>query len=181
MSRCAGAGKIWTRFADTGGTIGYGEYIGDIAQQFDFQSARRLSPYPYGCGSFQMMMKDGGVCGTMANMGVRTNTALGIPACTAGQPGHCALISFEYDAKNNAYICHGGQYATGGDNDTHPHVNWVFGDTDQRRDMVWYQTVAWGVNAGFQSYLDSMLALDIYRDLPAADQRRTGWRCWRAG
>jgi hypothetical protein len=166
--------EIWRRFVDTGEMIGYGEYIDGIAQQFDFQSARRLSPYPFTYGTFQMMLKDGGVCGTMANMGVRTHTALGVPACTAGQPGHCALISWSFDEKTRTYVCHGEQYATGGDDDTHPHVNWVFGDTDERRDMAWYQSVAYGVNAGFQSYLDSMIALDIYRALSDAERKEYG-------
>ncbi len=166
--------EIWQRFVDTGEMLTYGEYIGDIAQQFDFQSARRVAPYPFTYGTFQMMVKDGGVCGTMANMGVRTYNALGIPSCTAGQPGHCALISFSYDQKTNTYACRGGQYATGGDDATHPHVNWVFGDTDARRDMVWYQSVAWGVNAGIQSYLDSMVAHDIYEVLPDAERKDHG-------
>lgn len=166
--------EIWRRFVDTGEMIGYGEYIDGIAQQFDFQSARRLSPYPFTYGTFQMMLKDGGVCGTMANMGVRTHTSLGVPACTAGQPGHCALISWTFDEKTRTYTCHGEQYATGGDDDTHPHVNWVFGDTDERRDMVWYQSVAYGVNAGFQSYLDSMIALNLYRVLSAEERKQYG-------
>jgi len=173
--------EVWERFCDTGEAITYGEYIGGIAQQFDYQSARRLSPYAFTYGSFQMMMKDGGVCGTMANMSVRTHTALGTPACTAGQPGHCALILFSFDKKTRTYNCHGEQYATGGDDKTHPHANWVFGDTDERRDMAWHQSVAWGVNAGFQSYLDSMVALEIYRRLPKNVQKEQGLTLLQSG
>ena len=173
--------EIWQRFADTGEAITYGEYIDGIAQQYDFQSARRLSPYAFTYGSFQMMMKDGGVCGTMANMGVRTHAALGTPACTAGQPGHCALIVFSLDKKTHSYTCHGEQYATGGDDKTHPHANWVFGDTDARRDMAWHQSVAYGVNAGFQSYLDSMVALEIYHYLPKAAQKAQGLTVLQSG
>jgi hypothetical protein len=173
--------EIFRRFSDTGEAIRYGEYIGSIAQQYDFQSARRLSPYPFTYGSYQMMMKDGGVCGTMANMGVRVDIALGTPACTAGQPEHCALIQFAFDKKTRLYRCEGGQYATGGDDDTHPHVRWPFGDTDEPRDMVWYQSVAWGVNAGFQSYLDSMVALDIYKLLSDPDQKAHGLTLLESG
>ena len=173
--------EIWQRFCDTGEAITYGEYIGGIAQQFDFQSARRLTPYAFSYNTFQMMLKDGGVCGTMANMGVRTNISLGTPACTAGQPGHCALIMFGFDKKTRTYVCHGGQYATGGDDNTHPHANWIFGDTDARRDMAWHQSVAWGVNAGFQSYLDSMVALDIYRNLPKGTQKAEGLKLLQSG
>ena len=173
--------EIYTRYVETGRTITYGEYIGDIAQQYDYQSARRLCPYPFTYGSYQMMMKDGGVCGTMANMEARTDNALGDPACTAGQPGHCALIHFTFDKKTRMYACQGAQYVTGGDDKTQPHVAWPFGDTDDRRDMIWYQSVAWGVNDGFQSYLDSMVALDIYKLLPEREQKAHGLKLLESG
>jgi hypothetical protein len=173
--------EIWQRFTDKGETVMYGEYIDGIAQQFDFQSARRLSPYAFTYGTYQMMYKDGGVCGTMANMEVRTRNSLGTPACTAGQPGHCALIRFALDKKGNFYKCHGGQYATGDDGKTHPHANWIFGDTDARRDMAWHLSVAYGVNAGFQSYLDSMVALQIYKYLPAPKQKERGVALLQSG
>ncbi|MCX7006644.1 MAG: hypothetical protein NTY53_05240 [Kiritimatiellaeota bacterium] len=165
---------IWVRYHDRGELHTYGEYIGGIAQQFDFQSARRLSPYPFSYGTFQMMLKDGGVCGTMANMGVRTYETLGIPSCTAGQPGHCALIYFDRDLKHGGYECRGGQFATGGPDKTHPHTPWCFGDVDARKDMVYYQSIAWAINAGFQSYLDSTLAYDLFRLLPDADRKAHG-------
>jgi hypothetical protein len=166
---------IWIRYHDLGELHTYGEYIGGIAQQFDFQSARRLSPYPYSYGTFQMMLKDGGVCGTMANIQVRTFESLGIPSCTAGQPGHCALIFFALDPKTEkTYECQGAQFVTGGPDKTHPHTPFCFGDTDALRDMVYYQSVAWAVNAGFKSYLDSELAYDVYRVLPEADAEAHG-------
>ena len=50
---------IWLRFRDHGEMRTYGEYIGGIAQQFDMQSARRVSPLAFSYGSIQMMWKDG--------------------------------------------------------------------------------------------------------------------------
>ncbi|MFM8733491.1 MAG: hypothetical protein ACKOGJ_13465, partial [Phycisphaerales bacterium] len=88
---------IWTAFRDTGELRTYGEYIGGIAQQFDMQSARRVSPFPFSYGSIQMMWKDGGVCGTMGNIGARTLRIAGVPASTAGQPGHCAIVFMDCD------------------------------------------------------------------------------------
>lgn len=173
--------EVWERFVEKGEAITYGEYIGGIAQQFDYQSARRLSPYPFTYGSFQMMLKDGGVCGTMATMSTRTHIALGTPACTAGQPGHCALIAYDLDKKTHAFRCKGEQYVTAGDEGTHPHANWIFGDTDAKRDMAWHQSVAYGVNAGFQSYLDSMVALQIYKQLPKAEQKAQGLTLLQSG
>lgn len=164
----------WIAFRDEGIMRTYGEYIGGIAQQFDMQSARRLSPFSYTYGSYQMMAKDGGVCGTMANMGVRTNNTLGIPSCTAGQPGHCALIQFAYDPKLLTYECRGGQFATGGPEQTSPHTPWVFGDVDARRPMIYYQTIAWAVNYSLQGFLDSCLAYQFFRQLPASEKTAHG-------
>jgi len=93
------------------------------------QSARRLKPYPFTYNTIQMMLKDGGVCGTMAAISARSHVALGIPACQAIQPGHCAMVAFYYDPKRSIYVCRGGQYATGGDEKTTPFARWFFGDT----------------------------------------------------
>ena len=164
----------WLAFRDKGEMRTYGEYIGPIAQQFDMQSARRVSPHPFTYGTYQMMAKDGGVCGTMANMGVRTYNTLGIPSCTAGQPGHCALIFFSHDPKTGTYECKGGQFATGGPEKTSPHTPWVFGDTDARKGMLYYQTIAWSVNFGLREYLDSTIAYQVFRTLPPDQQATSG-------
>jgi len=164
----------WLAFRDKNEFKTYGEYIGGVAQQFDMQSARRITPYPFQYGSVQMMLKDGGVCGTMANISARSHCTLGIPSCTAGQPGHCALIIFAFDPKTNTYNCHGGQYATGGDDKTHPHTPWFFGDVDDRRDMIYHQSIAWAVNYGMRAYLDSTLAYQFYRQLNVMERQAHG-------
>lgn len=164
----------WEAFRDKGEFRTYGEYIGGIAQQGDMQSARRLKPYPFTYGSIQMMLKDGGVCGTMGNISARSHCTLGVPACTAGQPGHCCLILFGFDPKTGAYNCHGGQYATGGDGQTSPHTPWFFGDVDAHRPMVYHQSIAWAVNCGMGAYLDSTMAYAFYRQLPEADRKVHG-------
>lgn len=171
----------WEAFRDKGEFKGYGEYIGGVAQQFDMQSARRIKPYPFTYGSIQMMLKDGGVCGTMGNIAARSWCTLGVPSCTAGQPGHCALILFAIDPKTNTYKCHGAQYATGGDDKTHPHTPWFFGDDDSRHPMVYHQSVAWAVNYGFQAFLDSCVAYSLYRQLPEADRQGHGMELLQSG
>jgi hypothetical protein len=148
---------IWERYRDAGEFRTYGEYIGGIAQQFDMQSARRVSPFPFSYGSIQMMWKDGGVCGTMGNIGARTNRICGVPASTAGQPGHCAIVFMEHDPATGAFRCKGGQYATGGDEVTTVHAGWNYDDVGGRRPMVFHQSVAWGVNEGFESFLDALV------------------------
>ena len=172
---------IFARYRDKGEFHGYGEYIGAIAQQFDFQSARRLAPYDFSYGTFQMMLKDGGVCGTMANLCARSNQALGIPSCTAGQPGHCALVSFSHDDKKDIYQLVGGQFVTGGPDKTTPHLTWIFGDDSGRRGMVYPMATAWAINHGFQPFLDSILAWELFRKLPQSEQKSHGMPLLESG
>jgi len=178
----------WIAFRDRGEFKTYGEYIGPIAQQFDMQSARRLKPFPFTYNTVQMMLKDGGVCGTMAAISARSHVALGIPACQAIQPGHCAMVAFRYDPKKNLYFCKGGQYATGGDEKTTPFNRWFIGEAaksyrrhpgfgvpgNPRRPMVYHQSLAWAVNYGFRAFLDSLMAWDVYQLLPEAERKGAG-------
>jgi hypothetical protein len=165
---------IWERYRDKGEFHGYGEYVGSIAQSPLYLQARRLAPFEFNYGSVQMMLKDGGVCGTMANIAVRSHLSLGTPASTAGQPGHCALVSFAFNGTDKTYRCQGGQYATAGDAGTGVHVPWFFGDVDARKPMVYHQSVAWSVDYGFQPYLDSMVAHTFYKQLSAAERQAHG-------
>ena len=161
---------IWQAFRDHGELKTYGEYIGGIAQQFDMQSARRLSPFPFAYGSIQMMWKDGGVCGTMGNIGARTWRIVGVPAATAGQPGHCALVRMDHDAASGRFRCIGEQYASGGDEVTTVHAGWNHDDRGGRRPMVFHQAIAWACNHGLASHLETMVLRRVFDALPAAEQ-----------
>ncbi|MBL9079625.1 MAG: hypothetical protein JNL08_19130 [Planctomycetes bacterium] len=161
---------IWQRFRDRGERQTYGEYIGDIAQQFDMQSARRLAPFPFAYGSIQMMWKDGGVCGTMGNIGARTWRILGVPASTAGQPGHCALVRMEHDRATGRYRCTGEQYATGGDEVTTVHAGWNFDDRGGRRPMAFWLAVVWGCNRDFAAVVDALAHCRRFAALPPAQR-----------
>ncbi|MBL9119759.1 MAG: hypothetical protein JNL80_07590 [Phycisphaerae bacterium] len=163
---------IWTSFRDNGEMKTYGEYIGGIAQQFDMQSARRVSPFAYSYGSIQMMWKDGGVCGTMGNIGARTYRICGVPSSTAGQPGHCALVLMERDPTSGAFRCVGGQYATGGDEVTTVHAGWNYDDVGGRRPMVFHQAMAWGVNAGLASLVETLVMRRAWDALSPEDRQR---------
>jgi hypothetical protein len=178
----------WLAFRDKGEFKKMGEYIGGIAQQFDIQSARRLKPHPFAYNSVQMMLKDGGVCGTMAAISARSHIALGIPACQAIQPGHCALVSFQYDEKTKHYACVGGQYATGGHEATTPFARWYLGEgakkyrrnpgfgiqPNPRKPMVYHRSVAWAMNHGLDSFLDALMAHSLYQILDAPDRKAGG-------
>ena len=149
--------EIWLKLRDQGEFRTYGEYIDGIAQQFDMQSARRLAPFAYDYGSIQMMWKDGGVCGTMGNIGARTWRIAGSPAATAGQPGHCALVVMTHDPKTGLYACQGEQYATGGDEVTTVHAGWNYDDVGGRKPMVYHQSIAWAVNHDLPALIDALV------------------------
>ena len=180
----------WIAFRDHGEFYKYGEYIGGIAQQHTMQSARRLKPYPFTYATIQMMLKDGGVCGTMGSISARGHNILGVPSCQAVQPGHCAVVYFQYDPKGGSYSCKGGQYATGGDEKTGPFTPWPFDSSfkrtgrkngyeiafHNRKPMVYHQSLAWGVNYGVRSYLDATIAHVVFNMIPPQMQKDKGFQ-----
>jgi hypothetical protein len=178
----------WIAFRDRGEFHRYGEYIGGIAQQFTMQSARRLKPYPFSYNTIQMMLKDGGVCGTMGSISARGHNILGVPSCQATQPGHCAVVFFRHDPKTGSFRCEGGQYATGGDEKTGPFTPWPF-EREFRRNkrtsgheiefskikpMVYHQSLAWGVNYDLQAYQDATIAHAVFQLLPEELRKQDG-------
>ena len=164
--------EIWSKYRDEGEFKTYGEYIGGIAQQFDMQSARRVAPFPFSYGSIQMMWKDGGVCGTMGNIGARTHRICGVPASTAGQPGHCAIVVMEQDPETGRFRCRGGQYATGGDEVTTVHAGWDYDDVGGRRPMVFHQSIAFAVNHDFDALVEAMVLRRVWDGLDEETRSR---------
>jgi hypothetical protein len=142
-----------------------------------------------------MMLKDGGVCGTMGAISARMHNTLGIPASQATQPGHCAMVAFLYDAKTKTYQCKGDQYATGGDEKTGPFTPWPFErefkrtgrrggyeiSFHRRKPMVYHQTLAWGVNFGFRSWLDATIAHGVFQVLPKEQRESDGMKLLESG
>jgi len=173
--------EIWQRYSAKGELRTYAEYAGEIAQQPDFLAARRLCPFPFAYNTVPMMLKDGGVCGTMAMLATRTYKALGVPASTAGQPGHCALVYFAQDAKTGSYQCKGSQFMRAGPKDTSVLTPWNFGEKIERKKMVYHQSIAWAVNHGFDAYIDSMMAWQLFCLLPEADRRDHGMKLLESG
>lgn len=178
----------WIAFRDRGEFHRYGEYIHGIAQQFPMQSARRLKPYPFTYATIQMMLKDGGVCGTMGSISARGHNILGVPSCQATQPGHCAVVFFRHGPETGIFRCEGGQYATGGDEKTGPFTPWVF-EREFRRNkrtsgheiefrgikkMVYHQSLAWGVNYGLPAFHDGTIAHAVYQLLPEEHRQQEG-------
>ena len=185
----------WIAFRDHGEFYKYGEYIGGIAQQHSMQSARRLMPYPFTYGTIQMMLKDGGVCGTMGSISARGHNIIGVPSSQATQPGHCAVVYFLHDAGKNTFSCKGGQYATGGDEKTGPFTPWPFERTfkrtgrkngyeiafHNRKPMVYHQSLAWGVNYSVYSFMDATIAHSVFNLLALERHADEGMKLLESG
>jgi len=166
--------EIWNLYKNSGRVIVYGEYVGTIAQQPHMLAARRLQPFPFAYGSWQMMRKDGGVCGAMANLCTTSYSSLGVPASMVRQPGHAALIHFEMNKNNKAFQCKGSQFGKSGPAQTQVMARWNFGNSEKERKdkaMVYHMSIAWAINHGFSDYLDSMIAYQIFHLLhPSQEQ-----------
>lgn len=174
--------EIWTEYCRNKRFITYGNYVGPIAQNSIYLAATDLRPFPFSCKnrSWQAMIKNGGVCGTMAAIAVGTYSALGIPACTAGQPGHCALISYTPSGRN--YIANIEQSVTGGPLETTAHAQWHYGDGRYGSNMyVYRESIASAINVGFERYLNSCILYSIYRLLPDDVREKHGFEILQSG
>jgi hypothetical protein len=91
------------------------------------------------------------------------------------------MVYFHYDSKRKVYSCRGKQYATGGDSKTNPFTRWYFGDVDSRKPMVYHQSIAWGVNYGMDSWLDSNIAYSVFRQMPEEVKKAGGLELLKSG
>jgi len=58
---------------------------------------------------------------------------------------------------------------------------WAFGERDERKKMVYHQSIAWATNHGFDSYIDSTIAWHLFRILPAAVRKTHGLELLESG
>jgi hypothetical protein len=147
---------IWARFRDHNIATGYGAYIGQIAQYPPFVKARRLSPFDFAYDTYPMRLKDGGVCGTMSNIGRGLSIALGIPANQASQPGHSCFVAVGGSEAKGFGLSIGQSVAGQGSTS-------VSGRGSYINEVI----KLYPVNYGLLPYLDSRMALRLNELLPA--------------
>jgi hypothetical protein len=153
---------VWQQFCKTGSVVGYGSYIGPIAQYPDLVKARKLQPFDFTYDTYPMRLKDGGVCGTCSNIGRFSHIALGIPAGQAGQPGHSCFISV------GGYMSKGFSLSIG-QSIAGPDVTYVSGRGRYIDELIKF----YPINYGLLSYLDARTALELNGILPAATTRNS--------
>jgi len=146
---------IWKRFRDHNIATGYGAYVGQIAQYPDFLKARRLSALDFSYDTYPMRLKDGGVCGTMSNIGRGLNIALGVPACQGSQPSHSCFIAVGGNDSRGYGLSVGQSVA--GIGSTHVSGRGIF-----INELIKY----YPVNYGLLPFLDSRCMLQFHSLLP---------------
>lgn len=148
---------IWERFRDHGIAVGYGAYIGPIAQYPDLVKARKLQPFDFAYDTYPMRLKDGGVCGTCSNVGRGLSMALGVPAAQAGQPGHSCYVAVGGNEQKGFGLSIAQSVA--GPGSTH-----ISGRGSYASELI----RLYPVNYGLLPFLDTEIALAIDQRLPAA-------------
>jgi len=175
------ADEIWTAYRKDGRFKTYGNYVGDVAQDGVALNATDCRPFPFAYGSWQDLVKNGGVCGRMANIAVGTYAACGIPAMTAGQPGHCALISIK-EGKGNDFRIRIEQSVTAGPDGTSVHRRWPFSDGKYAtREYVYSESICNAINVGFKEYLNASIMYNIYRLVPEEIRAEHGFTLLASG
>jgi hypothetical protein len=79
-----------------------------------------------------------------------------------------------HDPKTGRFTCKGGQYAGAGDDASHVHYQWNYTENDAPRPMVYYQSVAWAVNHGPGSFLDTMIIQRLLPLIPEQERALKG-------
>ena len=123
----------------------------------------------------------GGMCVPISTTTVDLYSAMGKPAVWAGQPGHANLVSFS--DTGGAWTALVEQAFAGGPDGTQ--CQWYFnedrGTEPHHREDVSYWAgaeypigLALAMNAGLASYMDTRLAVSIFRALPAQEKQTVG-------
>jgi hypothetical protein len=140
-----------------------------------------LQPAPWSWHSWPSMIVQGGVCGIMCKIGCSTHLALGEPSLLAGQPGHGNLITYDY--VDGTWVARIEQSVSAGPSGTH--VDWPFleivsprqGIAGHLRERAYFEYpmgTALAMNVGLRSYMDTRLAVHIFRALPVEERRTLG-------
>lgn len=105
---------IWDRFTgkipDAGGqrVRTYASY------SWDYEKPEvKFKKSPWEPNSVPRILEDGGVCGRLSTLGQYTLVALGQPALGMYQPGHRAMLSYEFNAANQQWSAKPQQSITG--------------------------------------------------------------------
>lgn len=172
------ANYVWEAFQGEHGSDRYhtyGPYRGD-----DDVMPDALRPSRWFWDAWPDRIIHGGMCVPISKGTVDLYSALGKPAMWAGQPGHSNLISFQNIG--GAWTAEIEQAFAGGPDVTT--AQWYFdeepGTQVRFRDLYYWAGaeyhlgLALGMNVGLKSYMDTRIAGNIFRVIPAKDKPTLG-------
>ena len=178
------ADYIWEAFQGEHGDDRYhtyGPYRGD-----DDVMPDSLRPSRWFWDAWPDRIVHGGMCVPLSKGTVDLYSSLNKPAMWAGQAGHANLIVFQY--VNKTWTAEIEQAFAGGPDVTF--AQWYFdedpGTQIRYRDLYFwsgaeYQLgVAVGMNLGVKSYMDTRLAANIFKTMPAEDKPTMGVKLLRS-
>jgi hypothetical protein len=178
------ADYIWEAFQGEHGDDRYhtyGPYRGD-----DDVMPDSLKPSRWFWDAWPDRIVHGGMCVPISKGTVDLYSCLNKPAMWAGQPGHANLISFQY--VNKAWTAEIEQDFAGGPTVTT--AQWYFdedpGTQIRYRDLYFWAGaeyhlgLALGMNLGVKSYMDTRIAANIFKAVPAEDRPTLGAKLLRS-
>jgi hypothetical protein len=145
----------------------------------DVQLSFELRPSQWPWGSWQGSVEHGGECVVMSGISWESHLALGWPSVRAGQPGHSNLITFKYT--DGAWLTDVEQAFAGGPDVTH--AQWPFNDKadptarrgrEGEAGAEYHLGMAQAMNIGLRRYIDTRIAVHLFRALPTDAQSTLG-------
>jgi F5/8 type C domain len=178
------AGYVWETFQGKHGSDRYHTY-GPFREEPDAMPYE-LRPSKWFWDAWPDRIVHGGTCVPLSKGTMDLYSSLGIPAVWAGQPGHANLISFRLDGGN--WSTHIEQAFAGGPDVTF--AQWYFNE-DPGMGLRFRQLYNWagaeyhlglalGMKSGLQSYMDTRIAANIFRALPAGKRSTLGVKLLRS-
>ncbi|HEX3602339.1 MAG TPA: hypothetical protein VHU84_19450 [Lacipirellulaceae bacterium] len=152
----------------------YGPY-----RKWEGELRASLVPSPWHWGAWPDRIMHGGVCTTMSGIAIDTHRALCQPALPAGQPHHSNLMS--YHNSDGQWSAHIDQAFAGGPAVTH--ALWMFNDVKDgparlikkgEAGAEYNLGLGAAMNVGLRSYIDSRIAVHLYRALSDSEKPTIG-------
>lgn len=134
-----------------------------------------VRPFPYAEGTWFMIKKHAGACGTRAMLAANQNKAYGLPSAPVGEIGHASWVEFAYFKKTGRFAM---SFKGGGHNPATLSIHLplpISRGRDQESASNWGAFLkATQDAAAVQSYMESMMACHVLRTLTPEERENHG-------
>ena len=134
-----------------------------------------VRPFPYAEGTWYMIKKHGGACGTRAMLAANQNKAYGLPSSPVGEIGHASWVEFAYFKNGDRFKM---RFEGGGHNPATLSIHLalpISRGRDQERASNWGAFLdAIQGKGGVPSYMESMMAYYTIQSLTPDERAKYG-------